>query len=147
MRCSTANRRAPSAVRFGEKGPLWLEITVNTAGAHGAYTHASKSASRKRRWQVAAELEKLGQHQATAFRQSCGRLIDAGRATMDRAMGTGAGAIVNKVTLNIGTIKGGVKVNMVAIERLLRSRRPAYRLGVTREQVLAEVDKIIKRVS
>jgi hypothetical protein len=28
-------------------------------------------------------------------------------------MGKGAGDIVDKVTLNIGTIKGGVKVNMV----------------------------------
>ena len=47
---------SPYSVRFGEKGPLWLEITVNTPGAHGAYTHASKSAT-KTAMAVAAELE------------------------------------------------------------------------------------------
>jgi succinyl-diaminopimelate desuccinylase len=30
---------------FGEKGPLWLEFTVRTRGAHGTYTHLSKSAT------------------------------------------------------------------------------------------------------
>jgi len=37
---------SPLTVRFGEKGPLWLEFTVLTKGAHGAYTHYSGSASK-----------------------------------------------------------------------------------------------------
>ena len=37
---------SPFSVRFGEKGPLWLEFTVRTAGAHGAYTHATASATK-----------------------------------------------------------------------------------------------------
>jgi succinyl-diaminopimelate desuccinylase len=62
---------------------------------------------------------------------------------MDRAMGPGAANIVDKVTLNIGTIRGGVKVNMVPSSASFEAdiRLP---LGVTREQVLAEVDKIMK---
>jgi succinyl-diaminopimelate desuccinylase len=62
---------------------------------------------------------------------------------MDRAMGKGAGDIVDKVTLNIGTIKGGVKVNMVPSSAVFETdiRLP---LGVTRERVLAEVEKILK---
>src|SRR5262245_18416971 len=50
---------SPMTVRFGEKGPLWLQITVGTAGAHGAYTHATKSAT-KIAMAIAAELEELG---------------------------------------------------------------------------------------
>ncbi|HUC46149.1 MAG TPA: M20/M25/M40 family metallo-hydrolase, partial [Hyphomicrobiaceae bacterium] len=100
---------SPFSVRFGEKGPLWLEITVRTPGAHGAYTHASKSAT-KTAMAIAAELEELGAI-APQISDNVRSAIDAGRATMDRAMGPGAGAIVDKVTLNIGTIKGGVKVN------------------------------------
>ena len=49
---------SPFSVRFGEKGPLWVEFTVLTPGAHGAYTHASKSAT-KIAMALAAELEKL----------------------------------------------------------------------------------------
>ena len=132
-RCSTASRRVPFSVRFGEKGPLWLEITVSTAGAHGAYTHASKSAT-KTAMAIAVELEKLGEIKPE-LSDNIRAAIDAGRATMDRAMGTGAGSIVDKVTLNIGTIRGGVKVNMVPSSATFEAdiRLP---LGVTREQVL-----------
>jgi len=133
---------SPFSVRFGEKGPLWLEITVRTAGAHGAYTHASKSAT-KTAMAIAVELEKLGEIKPQ-LSDNIRTAIDAGRATMERAMGTGAGGIVDKVTLNIGGIRGGVKVNMVPSSATLEAdiRLP---LGVTREQVLTEVDKIMTR--
>ncbi len=132
---------SPWSVRFGEKGPLWLEITVNTAGAHGAYTHASKSAT-KIAMAVAGELEKLGEIKPQ-LSDNIRRAIDAGRAAMDRAMGPGAGDIIDRVTLNIGTIKGGVKVNMVPSRATFEAdiRIP---LGVTRERVLAEVERIIE---
>jgi len=132
---------SPFSVRFGEKGPLWLEITVNTPGAHGAYTHASRSAS-KTAMAIAAELETLGDIKPQ-LSDNVRTAIDAGRATMDRAMGAGAGDIVDKVTLNIGTIKGGVKVNMVPSSASFEAdiRLP---LGVARERVLAEVEKILK---
>ena len=34
---------SPLSVKFGEKGLLWIEFRLHTPGAHGAYTHASKS--------------------------------------------------------------------------------------------------------
>ena len=37
---------SPECVRFGEKSPYWIAITVRTRGAHGAYTHASASATK-----------------------------------------------------------------------------------------------------
>jgi succinyl-diaminopimelate desuccinylase len=132
---------SPFSVRFGEKGPLWLKFTVLTPGAHGAYTHATKSAT-KVAMGLAAALEKLGEIKPE-LSDNITRAIDAGRATMDLAMGVGAGAIVEKVTLNIGTIGGGVKVNMVPSSATFEAdiRLP---LGVTRERVLAEVEKILK---
>jgi succinyl-diaminopimelate desuccinylase len=132
---------SPFSVRFGEKGPLWLEITVTTPGAHGAYTHASPSAT-KTAMAIAAELEQLSQI-APHLSDNVRAAIDAGRAAMDRAMGPGAGAIVDKVTLNVGTITGGVKVNMVPSRATFEAdiRLP---LGVTRQQVLSEVEGILK---
>ncbi len=133
---------SPYSVRFGEKGPLWLEFTVQTAGAHGAYTHATKS-STKIAMALAAELETLIDIEPE-LSDNINSAIDAGRATMDRAMGEGAGAIVDKVTLNIGTIKGGVKVNMVPSSAVFEAdiRLP---VGVSRERVLAAVEKIITK--
>lgn len=131
----------PLSVRFGEKGPLWLEFTVLTAGAHGAYTHATKSAT-KTAMALCTALEKVCDIKPE-LSDNIYRAIDAGRETMDMAMGQGAGGIVDKVTLNIGTVKGGVKVNMVPSSAVFEAdiRLP---LGVTRERVLAEVEKILK---
>ena len=132
---------SPFSVRFGEKGPLWLEFTVRTPGAHGAYTHATPSAS-KIAMALALELEQLAAIEPD-ITDNIRRAIDAGRATMDRAMGTGAGAIVDKVTLNIGTIRGGVKVNMVPSSATFEAdiRLP---LGVSRERVLEKVASILR---
>ena len=44
--CLNGEPSSPFTVRYGEKGPLWLKFTVKTPGAHGAYTHASPSATR-----------------------------------------------------------------------------------------------------
>lgn len=46
----------PESIRFGERGPLWIEFTVRTLGAHAAYVHMTKSAT-KIAMQIAAELE------------------------------------------------------------------------------------------
>jgi succinyl-diaminopimelate desuccinylase len=37
---------SPQCVRFGEKSPYWVAITVRTKGGHGAYTHSSASATK-----------------------------------------------------------------------------------------------------
>lgn len=131
---------SPFSVRFGEKGPLWIEFTVLTAGAHGAYTHATKSAT-KIAMALASDLEKLCDIEPE-LTGNVRRAIEAGRATMDKAMGAGAGAIVDKVTLNIGTMKGGVKVNMVPSSATFEAdiRLP---VGVTRERIVAEIEKIL----
>ena len=91
---------------------------------------------------IAAQLERLVEIKPQ-LSDNVRAAIDAGRATMDRAMGPGAGEIVDKVTLNIGTIRGGVKVNMVPSSATFE---PDIRLplGVTRERVLAEVAMIMK---
>jgi succinyl-diaminopimelate desuccinylase len=132
---------SPFSVRFGEKGPLWLEFTVRTPGAHGAYTHATGSAT-KIAMALANRLEEVTRIKPE-LSDNIMRAIDVGRAAMDRAMGHGAGAIVDKVTLNIGTMRGGIKVNMVPSSATFEAdiRLP---LGVTRERVLAEVARILK---
>lgn len=132
---------SPFSVRFGEKGPLWIAFTVLTRGAHGAYTHASKSAT-KIAMALAAALEKLTEIKPE-LPDNVKKAIDAGRATMDRVMGAGAGAIVDTVTLNIGTIRGGVKVNMVPSSATFEAdiRLP---VGVSREQVVEAIEKIMK---
>jgi succinyl-diaminopimelate desuccinylase len=133
---------SPYTIRFGEKGPLWLEFTVRAPGAHGAYTHFSKSAT-KVAMQLAGELESLTSIEPVVT-DNVRRVLDDGRAAMDKAMGDGAGAIVSKVTVHVGTINGGLKVNMIASECRFEAdiRLP---VGVEKERVLAEVETILAR--
>ena len=133
---------SPYSIRFGEKGPLWLEFTVRTPGAHGAYTHYSKSAT-KLALQLAHDLEvvtliepKVSDNIRTA--------LEHGRTAMDKAMGAGAADTVSAVTLNVGTIRGGLKVNMVPGECVFETdiRLP---VGVEKKQVLDRVAEVLKR--
>ncbi|MBL8670598.1 MAG: M20/M25/M40 family metallo-hydrolase [Alphaproteobacteria bacterium] len=101
----------PQTVRFGEKGTLRLVFTVETPGAHAAYTHLSKNAIR-----LAAEIvQRLYWLEDTPFEQPAElrRAVEACAPTMDRMLGTGAGGIINKVTVSVGVIEGGVKINVL----------------------------------
>ena len=133
---------SPYSIRFGEKGPLWLEFTVRTPGAHGAYTHYSKSAT-KLAFELARDLEAVTEIEPEVS-DNIRAALDQGRATMEKAMGTGAADTVSAVTLNIGTIRGGLKVNMVPGECVFEAdiRLP---VGVEKRQVLEIVARVLER--
>jgi succinyl-diaminopimelate desuccinylase len=133
---------SPYTIRFGEKAPLWLRFTVRTPGAHGAYTHFSESAT-KTAARLIGDLEALAGEEVTPP----GRIAEAlaaGAAAADRAMGEGAAGIVQRITLNIGTIQGGLKVNMIPGQC---SFEADFRLpvGATREMLLPRIAEILKR--
>jgi len=131
---------SPYTIRFGEKGPLWLEFKIRTKGAHGAYTHASESATRLAQ-RLIGDLEAVTQIEST-ISDNLARSLEAARESVDKAMGQGAADIVPKVTLNIGVIEGGLKVNMVPSACRFEAdiRLP---LGVTREEVMAVVHRVL----
>ncbi len=133
---------SPYSIRFGEKGPLWLEFTVRTPGAHGAYTHYSKSAT-KIALQLAHDLEAVTLIEPRVS-DNVRTALEQGRATVDKAMGSGAADTVSAVTLNVGTIRGGLKVNMVPGECVFETdiRLP---VGVEKQQVLDAVAGVLKR--
>lgn len=133
---------SPYSIRFGEKGPLWLEFTVRTPGAHGAYTHYSKSAT-KLALQLAHDLEAVTLIEPEVS-DNIRAALEQGRAAMDKAMGAGAADTVSAVTLNVGTIRGGLKVNMVPGECVFETdiRLP---VGVEKKQVLDRVAEVLKR--
>jgi len=134
---------SPATVRFGEKCMFWLTFRVRTPGGHGAYPHRSASATR-----IAArlirDLEALEGIEAR-FPDNVGRLLARPEVAdaMERGLGTGAVDVVRRVTLNIGTIHGGVKVNMLPGECVFEAdiRLP---VGVTGAEMTERVDAILK---
>lgn len=131
-------------IRFGEKGSLRLTFTIRTEGAHGAYLHRSKSATR-----IAAQLvrelaavERIEPKLDRGLEEYMKR--EDARDAIDAAMGNGAADIMLKATLNIGTIHGGLKVNMIPDKCVFEAdiRLP---LGLKREDVLDVIYGIISK--
>jgi succinyl-diaminopimelate desuccinylase len=131
-----------NAIRFGEKGPLWIAFTVRTPGAHGAYTHISAS-STKIAGRLIADLEQVTKILSNVP-HNIAKALEQASSEIDKAMGVGAAEILPKVTLNIGMMTGGLKVNMLPGECRIEAdiRLP---LGVEKETVMKEIDAIMAR--
>ncbi|MEI2618905.1 MAG: M20/M25/M40 family metallo-hydrolase [Thermomicrobiales bacterium] len=104
----------PYTIRFGEKGPVWLDMLVRTPGGHGAYTHLSKSAIQETA-EIIGRIERLADQPVTLPADILA-VVEAARPELDAALGAGATDIVKQVTVNIGTIRGGVKTNVIAAD-------------------------------
>ncbi len=135
----------PEAIVFGERGPLWLEFTVQTPGDHGANVHRSKSAT-KIAMAVAGELEALtGEvEDEEHVPHNIKSVIASGRETLDATFGQGAGDLIFQVTLNIGTIRGGTKVNMIPSSCVFETdfRLP---VGMSKTDLFAKIERIVKK--
>lgn len=104
----------PYTIRFGEKGPVWLDMLVRTPGGHGAYTHISGNAIQETA-EIIRKIEQLENLEVTLPADILARVEEA-REELDAALGAGATDVVQKVTVNIGTISGGVKTNVIAAD-------------------------------
>jgi len=140
--CLNGEPSSPWTLRFGEKGPLWLEFTVRTKGAHGAYTHASKSATAIAA-KVIGELESLTDIPAPEA-TNLAAALDQAAEVIDKAYGEGASKIVRRVTVNPGLVQGGLKVNMVAADCRFEVdvRLPN---GLEAPPILKAVERIVAR--
>jgi succinyl-diaminopimelate desuccinylase len=104
----------PRTIRFGEKGPLWLNVELRTPGGHGAYTFQSPNAI-KRGARLIRELETLTEL-PFEIPPDVDQKIEAARTALDEVLGHGATDVVRAITLNIGVISGGDKTNMIAAD-------------------------------
>ena len=135
---------SPYTVRFGEKALFWQTFRVKTPGAHGAYWHASKSAT-KIAAHVIVELEKLDDLQPETP-EALARILAQPdtQAAIENGLGKGAMGVIQKLTVNVGVIHGGVKVNMMPGECVFEVciRLP---VGITRDDVRRDVRRILER--
>ena len=99
------------SIRFAEKGTLRMTFGVRTPGGHGAYTHRDVGAIRTatRLIQRLVALEDLrGEGMDPELRDYLQR--EDVRRVANSIMGEGAADSMLTPTVNIGTIRGGVKV-------------------------------------
>jgi succinyl-diaminopimelate desuccinylase len=110
--CLNGEPSSPYTIRFGEKGALWLRFTITTPGGHGAYAHLSVNAIESA-FDLLQELKKF-----TAFEfqepPEVVAALEVSQPAFDKANGHGASKLARAITMNIGTMVAGPKVNMIA---------------------------------
>lgn len=131
-------------IRFGEKGILQFAIEIRTRGAHGPYAHLSPSAIRIA-GRIMDELDAVKalapDLPAPVARRLSGPAV---HRVIDETMGEGTAEVMTAVSMNVGTITGGSKINMVpATCRMEVDIRVP--IGVDRDRVLGMVHEIVAR--
>jgi succinyl-diaminopimelate desuccinylase len=131
----------PHVVRFGERGFLWLELTARTKGGHGGYPQMSANAV-KIAARVIEALEAVSNIEVSTPPE-LQEWISAARDGFDAELGPGSSDNLTRVTMSIGSIHGGMKVNMIAADCTLEVdiRCP---VGVSTEEAQARVDQILR---
>ncbi len=132
---------APTVIRFGERGFVWVRIVTEGRSSHAAYPHHGWNA-------IAAMTEILGALRALETRpwavpEDFLRTIDAGRALTDELLGAGATDVLSSVNVNVGTIRGGTKINLTAdrCEAEVDVRLPP---GVPGALLLQQVGRLVR---
>jgi len=134
---------SPYTIRFGEKGLLWLKINVNTQGHHAAYTHITEGAI-KIASRLITEIDKALDLIQGVTPDNVVRTLVEGKEATEKILGKGASKITQKVSLNVGTLHGGVKINMIPNQCSLEVdiRLP---LGMEKDYVMKEIEGVVAR--
>ena len=137
--CLNGEPSSRHTVRFGERGAVWLRFRITTPGGHGAYPHVSPNAI-ELAYSLIRDLREFTNKEFTEPAELA-TALDASAQAVDAANGAGASRIARSITMNVGTMNAGPKVNMIAsrCDFEVDFRLPN---GVTRQDLLAWVDAL-----
>jgi succinyl-diaminopimelate desuccinylase len=126
-------------LRFGEKGMLWLRLTARGRSAHAAHVHRGDSAI-DRLIGALNRIAALRDHPVKSPAE-IEHAIATAAPVSELLSGTGESEVLRRVTVTIGTIRGGRLSNLVAdaAEATIDIRLP---VGVTADAIEAEVRRI-----
>ncbi len=102
---------SPRVVRFGEKGLLWIEVSAVGKPAHGAHVHKGVNAIDRLRAALDA-VKRLEQLPVSAPAE-IGEAVVLATPLSESLSGPGESGVLQRLTVNIGTIEGGVSPNLV----------------------------------
>lgn len=134
----SADAGSPRVVRFGEKGQLWVELTARGRSNHGAHVHLGDNA-------IVHLIEALSDLKAMTA-MPCPVPADV-MAAMREAQpvsepisGAGEFNTLSTLTVNIGTIAGGIAVNIIP-DRATARLDFRFPPGLTLATVEAEIGR------
>ena len=95
---------------IGEKGVLWVRIKADGLSGHSAYALGD---SALRKVQAMIDVAMRLDRTPRPLRGEVGALVRAQRAAAEKHWGPGTGALGNRVTVNVGTLRAGGQVNLI----------------------------------
>ncbi len=129
---------SPMVVRFGEKGLCWVELEAQGRPAHGAHVHKGENAIDRLRRALDGlkRLENLPVEAPAAVTSA----IASAKSVSEPLSGEGEAETLQRVTVNIGTIQGGISPNLVPAQARAAAdiRLP---VGVSQEAVDAALHR------
>jgi acetylornithine deacetylase/succinyl-diaminopimelate desuccinylase-like protein len=132
---------SPMVVRFGEKGLLWLEVDARGAAAHGAHVHKGNNAIDRLRAALdrVKDLERFSIVMPAAVKEAIATAVPIS----EPLSGIGESDTLSRVTVNIGTITGGISPNLVPSEARAQCdiRLP---VGTTTAVLLEKLDAALR---
>ena len=129
---------SPRVVRFGEKGLMWVEIEATGSPAHGAHVHKGVNAIDRLR--KALDLVNALERLPVEAPPSVTAAIAAAKRISEKLSGKGEAQTLGRVTVNIGTIAGGLSPNLVPTHAIAKAdiRLP---VGITTDSLAAKLDE------
>jgi succinyl-diaminopimelate desuccinylase len=130
------------AITFGHKGPVFVEFRASGDGGHGAYGFG-KASGTHRMLGLLHDLRQLDGLRVAPPAELRG-YIEASRRGLDAQLGPGATDALMALSVNVGRVEGGHKVNVIAeaCTAHVDFRVPP---GMTVEELLARVQGIVER--
>ena len=133
----SADAGSPSVVRFGEKGQLWIEVTARGKSNHGAHVHLGENAI-VRLLRALDALRSLESLPVPIPRDVLSAMREA-KPLSEAISGAGEFDTLTHATVNLGTISGGIAVNIIPD---LATARADIRFppGLTLKEILAQIE-------
>lgn len=136
--CICADAGSPSVIRFGEKGLCWLDVYAEGQSAHGAHVHKGISAL-ERLLEALAVIKDLENLTVNAPAE-VSKAIEAASGISEAISGAGESNVLQRVTVNVGTMRSGTVRNLIPNEAMatVDIRLP---IGVSLSQIKTHLDK------
>ncbi len=140
--CLVAEPTSYSNCEVGQKGSLWIHLKSYGKSAHGSIGQYVGENAITKLMKVLSKIEKMSEIKGK-FDESQRQVLKDSKSIAKGALKVeGVENVIDHVAVNIGTIKGGIKTNMVPdfCEAAVDIRMP---IGVKADDIKGEVKNII----
>src|SRR5699024_2351718 len=131
-------------LRFGEKGLMWIELNAIGKASHGAHVHKGRNAIDR----LAEGIDRLNKELVSLkvnAPKEVTQAIKESSEISERYSGEGETEVLQQVTVNFGTIEGGVSPNLIPAKASAQGdiRVP---VGVSMSEVEQKIKEITESV-